>query len=67
MPKLNCYQKKGTPDPLCRVKSEPEKEKIIKALRATEGYALFAGIAMGIVQMLCLKYGKLIQVSSTGI
>lgn len=64
VPKLDRYQKKGSPDPLCRVKSEPEKEKIIKALRATEGYVLFAGIAMGIVQMLCLKYGADIRESS---
>lgn len=64
VPKLNRYQKKGSPDPLQQVKQEEEKEKIIKALRATEGYVLFAAIAMGIVQMLCLKYGTKLKVSS---
>ncbi|MDE7308968.1 MAG: transposase [Lachnospiraceae bacterium] len=58
VPKLDRYQKKDEPDPLGKVKQEPEKEKIIKTLTATEGHVLFAGIAMGIIQMLCLKYAS---------
>ena len=50
-------------DPLLQVTDAKEKERIIKTLKATEGYVLFAGIAMGIVQMLCLKYGEAVQVS----
>lgn len=63
VPKLNRYRKKGSPDPLLEIKDEHEKERIKKALKATEGYVLFSSIAMGIVQMLCLKYGSSIQVS----
>lgn len=45
----------NSPNPLLQVTSEPEKRRIIKTLKATEGYVLFACIAMGLVQMLCLK------------
>ena len=64
VPKLNRYRKKGSPDPLLEIKDEHAKEQIKKALKATEGYVLFCSIAMGIVQMLCFKYGTVIQVSS---
>lgn len=64
VPKLNRYRKKGSPDPLAQVKAPHDQELIIKALKATEGYVLFAGIAMGIVQMLCVKYSGDIQVSN---
>lgn len=63
VPKLNRYRKKGSPDPLLEVKGGHEKERIKRALKATEGYVLFSSIAMGIVQMLCLKYGSSIRVS----
>lgn len=64
VPKLNRYRKKGSPDPLLQVTNTKEKERVIKALKATEGYVLFASIAMGIIQMLCLKYEGNIRVSS---
>ena len=64
VPKLNRYRKKGSPDPLLQVTDTKEKERIIKALKATEGYVLFASIAMGITQMLCLNYKGMIRVSS---
>ena len=53
----------NSPNPLLQVTSEPEKRRIIKTLKATEGYVLFACIAMGLVQMLCLKYEGKIWVS----
>lgn len=39
----------NSPNPLLQVTSEPEKRRIIKTLKATEGYVLFACIAMGLV------------------
>ena len=57
VPKLNRYRKKGSPDPLLQVTDTKEKERVIKALKATEGYVLFASIAMGIIQMLIPFYG----------
>lgn len=57
MPKLDRYRKKNSPDPLLQVKDNQEKRRIINTLKATEGHILFACIAMGITQMLCLTYG----------
>ncbi len=60
MPKLDRYRRKNSPDPLLSVKDEQRKRRITNTLKATEGYVLFACIAMGITQMLCLKYeGKI--------
>lgn len=64
VPKRKHYCKKGSPDPLLQVTGTKEKEHVIKAVKATEGYVLFASIAMGITQMLCLNYGGRIRVSS---
>lgn len=64
VPKLDCYRRKNSPDPLSMVKDAKEKARIIQTLKATEGYVLFASIAMGIVQMLCLYYGNRLSVSS---
>ena len=64
VPKLDRYRGKNSPDPLLQVKDDQKKRKIIYTLKAIEGYVLFACIAMGIVQMLCLKYEGKIRVSS---
>ena len=63
VPKLDHYRKKGTDDPLTKVKDKHEQERIIRTLIAAEGYVIFSSIAMGIIQMLCLKYDGKIQVS----
>ncbi len=63
VPKLDCYRRKTATDPLEMVKNERERTKILKTLKAMEGYVLFSSIAMGITQMLCLKYKGKIQVS----
>ncbi len=64
VPQLNRYRRKNIPDPLLSVKDGKGKRRIIDALKATEGYVLFACIAMGIIQMLCLKYEGKIPASS---
>lgn len=64
VPKLNPYRRKNRPDPLSLVKDVAERTRVVQALKATEGYVLFASIAMGIVQMLCLNYGNKLSVSA---
>ena len=64
VPRLDRYRRKNSPDPLSKVKDTRERKRIIRALKATEGYVLFASIAMGIIQMLCLNYESKISVSS---
>ena len=64
VPKLDRYRRKSNLDPLFLVKDTSERKRIIQALKATEGYVLFASIAMGTIQLLCLKYENKISVSS---
>lgn len=63
VPKLNRYRRKADADPLEQVRDERERTRILKTLKAMEGYILFSSIAMGIIQMLCLKYEGKIRVS----
>lgn len=63
VPKLDRYHRKATADPLEQVKNGQERRRVLKTLKAIEGYVLFSSIAMGITQMLCLKYEGKIQVS----
>lgn len=63
VPKLDRYQRKGSPDPLNKVTDTKQRDNIIKTVKATEGYLLFCCIATGILQMLCLKYEGNIKVS----
>ena len=46
VPRLDHYRKKGTDDPLTKVKDKHEQERIIKTLTAAEGYVMFSSIAM---------------------
>jgi len=64
VPKPDRYRRKNSPDPLSSVKGTKEKMRIIRTLKATEGYVLFTSIAMGSIQMLCANYGSNIAVSS---
>lgn len=63
VPKLDRYLRKTAGDPLKQVKDGQYRTRILKTLKAIEGYVLFGSIAMGITQMLCLKYEGKIQVS----
>lgn len=42
VPKLDRYRRKGSADPLAQVKDRCQQQRIIKTLKATEGYAMFA-------------------------
>lgn len=63
VPKLDRYRRKASADPPEQVKDEQEHRRILKILKAIEGHLLFSSIAMGIIQMLCLKYEGRIRVS----
>jgi hypothetical protein len=56
MPVLDRYKKKGEPDPLLSVNCPFDRKNIIAALKATECFAFFACIALGILQMISLKF-----------
>jgi len=62
VPKLDRYRRKGADDPLTQVKDGHEQQRIIKTLKAIEGYVMLS-ITMGIIQMLCLRYEGKIRVS----
>jgi hypothetical protein len=56
MPKLDKYLPKGSPDPLLAVTDERERTNIANSLKATEAYALFGCIAIGMLQLISLKF-----------
>lgn len=63
VPKLDRYRRKGSDDLLTQVTDSHSRKRIIDTLRAMEGYLMFSSIAMGIIQMLCLRYDGKIRVS----
>lgn len=52
LPKLNRYKKRGEPGRLTEVTSDADREKILDTLDATERYAQFACIALGMAQII---------------
>gem|GEM_PF-2354789 len=54
MPKLNRYLKKGKTHPLEHVTNEKEKGNI----RLTEGYVMCSCIAMGLLQLIAVRYSS---------
>jgi hypothetical protein len=56
MPKLNRYRRKGERDPLEQVTSESDRQRIRLTLQAIEGFVMCSVIAMGIVQLLALRF-----------
>lgn len=56
VPRLDRCRKKGSGDPLAQVRDSHGRQRIIKTLKATEGYVMSSSIAMGIIQILCLRY-----------
>lgn len=55
VPRLDRYRRKSSAAPFAQVKDNRQRQRIIKALQATEGYGIFSSIAMGIIQLLCLS------------
>ncbi|WLR43844.1 hypothetical protein LC087_06905 [Bacillus carboniphilus] len=63
MPKLRRYAKKGMIHPLEEMEDEKEKELILSALKAIEGFVMCSCIAMGMLQMLSLTFSTKINES----
>ena len=59
MPKLNRFAKKEESDPLAQVRGKKERNRILLALKAIEGYVTMSLIANGLLQLLSLKYSAL--------
>ena len=55
LPKLNHFAKSSAPDPLSAVNDEKSRKRILSNIKAIEGFVLFAGIAMGILQLISLS------------
>ena len=55
MPRLNHFAKRKDRDPLAHISDGNDQKLILKTIKATEGFVLFASIAMGILQMMSLK------------
>jgi hypothetical protein len=56
MPKLNRFSKSGEPDRATKVTSEYARGKVMSAFDANERYAFCGVMAIGLLQMLSLKY-----------
>lgn len=56
VPKLDRYRRKNSPDPLSLVKDTAERERIIRALKATEGYVLLATLSSFLSVVLLLLH-----------
>jgi hypothetical protein len=64
MQRLNRFAKKGEKDPLSKVKNKKERAQILRALSATERYVMMNLIAIGLLELLALKYSNILKKSS---
>ena len=55
MNKLSHFRKKQDKDPLDNITQEHDRRRILNTIRATEMYALMAGISMGILQIISIR------------
>ena len=58
MPKLKRYTKKNQPQPVEKIICEETKKKIVSTLNAIEGYVMCSSIAIGLLQIISLKFSK---------
>ncbi|EHJ01994.1 hypothetical protein CDLVIII_5520 [Clostridium sp. DL-VIII] len=56
MPKLNRFKKKDEIDAIDKVEDEKVKERIISTLNAIEMYVMCSSIAIGLLQIIALKF-----------
>jgi hypothetical protein len=63
MPKLNRFHP-TKPDVLDRIVDAKEKKIITNTLKAIEGYVMMACIALGMLQIMAMKFGTLISMTS---
>jgi len=64
MPKLKKYTKKGETHPVDEITCKKTKELILATLKAIEGYVLCSSIAIGLLQIISLRFSKDINKTS---
>ena len=64
MPRLNKYVKGINELALAAITDHGARENLVKTLKATEGYVCMAMIAMGLLQIISLKFSKELNSSS---
>ena len=63
MPKLKRYLKKTEEHPITFVENDKDKKRILQTIKAIEGYVMCSCIAIGILQLIALKYSGKINTS----
>jgi len=61
MPKLKRTRKKNDPDPINSITEKKERERIWLTLRATEMYVFCCCVAMGLLQMISLRFSNTVE------
>lgn len=56
MPKLNRFTKKGERQPVDAINDFDYQKLILSTLKAIEGYVMFSVIAMGLIQIIAIKF-----------
>ena len=64
MPRLNRYVKEINESALAAITDNCFRENLVKTLKAIEGYVCMAMIAMGLLQIISLKFSKELNSSS---
>ena len=64
MPRLNKYVKVINESALAAITNHGARENLVKTLKATEGYVCMAMIAMGLLQIISLKFSEELNSSS---
>ena len=65
MPKLNRFRKKTDPDPLEAIKDENSRKRIQLAVKAIEGYVFCCSVAIGLLQIISIKFSGTNQLHKT--
>jgi len=58
MPKLNRYSRKGDSHPAEQMTDEKERTRILHTVKAIEGYVMCSCIAMGMLQLIALRFSN---------
>jgi len=61
MPKLNRYLKCKQIHPIDLIKDPKDQQRILQTVKAIEGYVMFSCIAIGLLQLVSLKYSETID------
>ena len=64
MPKLKRYAKKDEPHPLESITDSIERKRILKTIQAIEGYVMCSCIALGLFQMLSMRFSTQVNWSN---